>query len=64
MEIKNPSNAVAIEDTPAGIQSAKKAGMKVLAVTHSFSADYLTDADAIANSLKNVNRKTLEDLIL
>ena len=52
MEIKNPSNAVAIEDTPAGIQSAKKAGMKVLAVTHSFSADYLTDADAIANSLQ------------
>lgn len=64
MEIKNPSNAVAIEDTPAGIQSAKKAGMKVLAVTNSFSADYLTDADAIANSLKKVNRKTLEDLIL
>jgi hypothetical protein len=38
--------------------------MKVLAVTTSFAAEHLTEADAIANSLENVNRKTLEDMIL
>ena len=63
LKIIEPTNAVAIEDTPAGIHSAKKAGMKVLAVTTSFSAEHLTEADAIANSLENVNRKTLEDMI-
>ncbi|OUX37030.1 MAG: hypothetical protein CBE26_04190 [Kiritimatiellaceae bacterium TMED266] len=63
LEIKEPSNTVAIEDTPAGIRSAKEAGMKVLAVTNSFSAQYLTEADAVANTLEQVNRKTLEDMI-
>lgn len=63
LEIQEPANTVAIEDTPAGIRSAKKAGMKVLAVTNSFSADHLTEADAVANSLEQVNRKTLEDMI-
>jgi HAD superfamily hydrolase (TIGR01509 family) len=64
LKISEPANAVAIEDTPAGIRSAKTAGMKVLAVTTSFAAEHLTEADAIANSLENVNRKTLEDMIL
>ena len=64
LKITEPTNSVAIEDTPAGIHSAKAAGMKVLAVTTSFSAEHLTQADAIANSLENVNRKTLEDMIL
>jgi beta-phosphoglucomutase len=64
LKITEPANAIAIEDTPAGIHSAKAAGMKVLAVTTSFSAEYLTEADAIAKSLENVNRKTLEDMIL
>ena len=63
LKIIEPANAVAIEDTPVGIQSAKAAGMKVLAVTTTFSAEHLTEADAIANSLENVNRKTLEDMI-
>ena len=47
----------------AGINSAKEAGMKVLAVTNTFSSGYLYEADAIASSLAEVNRKTLEDLI-
>ena len=58
-----PAQAVAIEDTPAGIRSAKKAGLQVLAVTNSFPSSELTEADAITDSLVNVNRKTLEDLI-
>jgi beta-phosphoglucomutase-like phosphatase (HAD superfamily) len=63
LNIQDPSKTVAIEDTPAGINSAKEAGMKVLAVTNTFSSGYLYEADAIASSLAEVNRKTLEDLI-
>lgn len=63
LDIKNPKSVVAIEDTPAGIHSAKAAGMKVLAVTNTFPSKYLLDADAITSSLEDVNRKTLEDLI-
>ena len=63
LDIKNAKKAIAIEDTPAGIHSAKEAGMKVLAVTNTFTSRYLHDADAITSSLEDVNRKTLEDLI-
>ena len=63
LNIQDPSKTIAREDTPAGINSAKEAGMKVLAVTNTFSSGYLYEADAIASSLSEVNRKTLEDLI-
>lgn len=63
LNIQDASKTIAIEDTPAGINSAKEAGMKVLAVTNTFSSGYLYEADAIASSLSDVNRKTLEDLI-
>jgi beta-phosphoglucomutase len=45
------SRVIAIEDTPAGIQAAKKAGLRVLAVTNSYPASRLCDADAIIESL-------------
>lgn len=62
--IDDAATAIAIEDTPAGIMSAKGAGLKVLAVTNSYDRDYLLEADAITDSLKNVTRLTLEDLFL
>jgi len=64
LTVANPASAVAIEDTPAGIQSAKGAGIKVLAVTNSYDSAYLQDADAVTDSLENVSRLTLEDLVL
>jgi beta-phosphoglucomutase len=42
---------LAIEDTPAGIQSAKGAGLKVVAVTNSHGRQKLFGADRIVNSL-------------
>lgn len=48
----SPQNVVAIEDTPAGIAAAKGAGLSVIAVSNSYSADYLTDADRIISSLQ------------
>jgi beta-phosphoglucomutase len=46
-----PSSAVAIEDTPAGIQSAIGAGLKVIAVTNSYAAENLQMAATIVESL-------------
>ena len=61
--IDNPATALAIEDTPAGILSAKGAGLKVLAVTNSYDRDYLMEADAVTDSLERVSRPFLENLV-
>lgn len=64
LKLPDPSRAVAIEDTPAGILSAKGAGLKVLAVTNSYDQEFLLDADAVTDSLANIDRTTLENLVL
>ncbi|MBT0664369.1 HAD family phosphatase [Geobacter pelophilus] len=45
---------VAIEDTPAGIVSASGAGIPVVAVTNSYSADHLSKASRIVSSLADL----------
>jgi beta-phosphoglucomutase len=54
---------VAIEDTPAGIASAKGAGLKVLSVTNSYPGAELAAADMIVNSLADVNVEVLASLV-
>ena len=54
-----PEICLAIEDTPAGITSARRAGLKVLAVTNSYPEEELTSADRIVTSLANENLQTL-----
>jgi len=49
------STGLAIEDTPAGIASAKGAGLKVLAVTNSYDKEFLAKADAIVDSLEGLS---------
>jgi beta-phosphoglucomutase len=49
-----PRNSLAIEDTPAGIRSARMAGLSVLAVTNSYKGEELAEADYLADSLENV----------
>jgi beta-phosphoglucomutase len=49
-----PERSFAIEDTPAGVRSAKGAGLRVLAVTNSYGAGELAEADWVADSLENV----------
>ena len=49
-----PGRSVAVEDTPAGIRSAKGAGLRVLAVTNSYGAGELAEADWIVESLESV----------
>jgi len=62
--LKDPATAIAIEDTPLGIVSAKGAGLKVLAVTNSYDREYLLEADAVTDSLENTTRSSLEDMVL
>lgn len=52
--VTDPERSFAIEDTPAGIRSAKGAGLRVLALTNSYDAGGLAEADWITDSLENV----------
>jgi beta-phosphoglucomutase len=54
---------LAIEDTPAGIASAKGAGLKALAVTNSYPAESLTQADAVVASLEGLTLEKLNGLL-
>ena len=58
-----PDTSVAIEDTPAGINSAKGAGLKVLSVTNSYPAEELAFADMIVESLAEVTPVVLSQLV-
>lgn len=55
----SPSRCIAFEDTPAGIKSAKEAGIKVIAVEHSFSHRDLKDADIVIPSFKDMSFSVL-----
>jgi HAD superfamily hydrolase (TIGR01509 family) len=49
-----PAQCLVIENAPMGIQSAKKAGMDVLAITSTLTKDHLQEADFIADSFKEI----------
>jgi len=57
------AEAVAIEDTPAGITSAKGAGLRVVAVTNSYPLKELHSADSIVASLADMTLKDLSLLV-
>jgi HAD superfamily hydrolase (TIGR01509 family) len=52
--ISSPDRCLAVEDTPAGIEAAKGAGMMVLAVTNSYPREALSLADFTIGSLEDV----------
>jgi HAD superfamily hydrolase (TIGR01509 family) len=49
-----PAHCLVIENAPMGIMSAKKAGMKVLAITTTLTKVHLQDADFIAKNFKEI----------
>ena len=49
-----PADCLVIEDTPAGIQAGKAAGMRVIALKPTYPATALTAADAVLESLVGV----------
>ena len=62
MSIK-PAHCVVIEDAPSGVQAAKAAGAKCIAVTNSTTAANLSQADLVCDSLEQINLDTIQKLI-
>lgn len=59
-----PSQCVVIEDAPSGIEAAKRADMKCIAVLAPYtSEDDLKDADSIVHSLKDVDIQLITNLL-
>ena len=56
----NPAECLVIEDAPAGIQSAHAGGMKVIALTSTYPASALSEADAVVEKLNQI-RVGLDD---
>lgn len=57
-----PEECLVIEDSIAGIEAAKAARMRCLAVTNSYSREPLQQADLIVNSLEGTSLESLERL--
>lgn len=58
-----PENCIVIEDAIAGVEGAKRAGMKCIAVTTTNPASKLARADYIVDRLENMNKKDFLSLI-
>jgi HAD superfamily hydrolase (TIGR01509 family) len=58
-----PKRCCVIEDAPNGIAAAKAAGCKCTAVTNTTSADNLSQADYICNSIAQINLETVAAII-
>jgi sugar-phosphatase len=50
----NPAACLVIEDAPAGIQSARAGGMKVVGITSTYAGDALEQADAVIGKLGQI----------
>jgi beta-phosphoglucomutase-like phosphatase (HAD superfamily) len=59
----SPAHCVVIEDAPSGVQAAKAAGAKCIAVTNSTTAANLVKADMVCDSLEQINLETIIELI-
>jgi beta-phosphoglucomutase len=58
-----PAQTLAIEDTAAGIRSAKAAGLTVLGIRTTSPAAALRQADAVRDSLRGATLEDLRDLL-
>jgi HAD superfamily hydrolase (TIGR01509 family) len=57
------ANCVVIEDAPNGVQAAKAAGAKCIAVTNSTNAANLSEADLVCDSLEQIDLEIIINLI-
>ena len=58
-----PAGCVVIEDSPGGVEAAKAAGAKCIAVTNTTTPENLRQADLICESLEQVDLETLVNLV-
>ena len=57
------ARCVVFEDAPSGVQAAKAAGATCIAVTNTVSAEELSGADLICDSLEKVNLEMVQVLV-
>ena len=50
----HPANCLVIEDAPHGIEAAKRAGMKSIGLTTTFSKMHLKEADFIVENFNDI----------
>ena len=50
-----PINCLVFEDSPYGVQAAKRAGMKCIALTSTYKSEMLSQADMIVESFSQIN---------
>ena len=52
---ENPANCLIVEDAPAGVAAAKRAGMSCVALSTTHGREHLLDADQIVDSFSEIN---------
>ncbi len=57
-----PEDCIVVEDARNGIESAKKAGMKCIALTLTHEREELKDADLIVDSFDEISMEGIKDL--
>lgn len=57
------ARCVVFEDAPSGVEAAKAAGARCIAVTNTVPADQLAGADLITDSLERVHLDTIRNLV-
>jgi len=60
---RSAADCVVIEDTPAGIESAHAAGMRVVAIATTYPLEHLTGADAVVERLTDLTVVNMGDEI-
>ena len=59
----DPVDCVVIEDAPNGVRAAKAAGANCIAVTKSTTAENLSEADLVCDSLEQIKLDMIRELI-
>jgi beta-phosphoglucomutase-like phosphatase (HAD superfamily) len=59
----DPASCVAIEDSHWGLEAARSAGLRCVAVTHTYPAAELSGADLVVDQLSDITIPRLEGLV-
>ncbi len=59
-----PAQCVVVEDAPAGVEAANRAGMTSIALTGTATRDQLAHADLVVESLRELTPKKIQELFL
>ena len=55
----SPENCVVIEDAPHGIDAAKRAGMRCIAISTTYDCEKLQNADVVVNSYSEIDLEAM-----